>query len=128
MIPRFFITIEVPLQFGIDIFLAENINKSFGNLPCARCISLVNPIHQRSIAVSRQANQSVCIFSEFIERDSALTRLRMLRHPQLHQRDQPAKILITATIANEERQREGGWSNRTTFSSKVQGPRSNVSR
>ena len=56
MIARFFFTIEMTLQLGINIFLAENIDKflcgSLGN----PCVSVVNISRNRSIVFTSQAN------------------------------------------------------------------------
>src|SRR5437764_12045051 len=106
MIPRLFIAIEMALQLGIDIFSTKDVDEFLCYLFGFSASSVVKCARQRSIAITRQTNEPFCVFSQLIERHCTLARLCMLRHAQLHQSDQTAKILIAGAIANDDRQDE----------------------
>src|SRR5438045_170361 len=59
MIACFFITIEVTLQFNIDIVSAENVHEFLCDPVCALRVSVVNSILQWPIFSSSQAHQSI---------------------------------------------------------------------
>ena len=106
MIARFLCAIEMTLQLGINILTTKDFNQLFCGSFCFSVSSVVQSFRNRSIVITSQANQSFCIFSQFIRRHRAFPRLYMLRHAQLHQGDQPAEILIARAITDEKRKRD----------------------
>src|SRR5258706_16049385 len=104
MVPRFFITIEVTLQLGIDISLAEDIEEPFSislRTSVLLCVSVVNLLCQRPIISASQTNQSFRMLSQLIRRHRALARFGMFRHAQFHQGNQAAEIFIPGAILDE---------------------------
>jgi hypothetical protein len=87
MVPRFFFAIEMPLQFGVDIFFAKDVDEFLGGFLCFSGCSVVKVFRQRPVFRARQAHQPVRVLRQFIPGHGALPRLRMLRHTQLHQSD-----------------------------------------
>src|SRR5258708_1882201 len=103
MIARFLFTIEVTLQLSVNVLMTKDFNQLFRGSFCFSVSSVVNALRNRPVAITSQADQPFRIFSQFIRRYCALARYGVLRHAQLHQSDQAAKILIASAITNEQR-------------------------
>src|SRR6267143_3976123 len=105
LVARFLYAIEMALQFGINVLFAKHIDEPLRCslcFLCPLCVSSVKCFCEGPIATACQTNQSFRMRGEFFRCNRALTRLGMLRHTQLHQRDQATEILIAGAIADEE--------------------------
>jgi hypothetical protein len=94
------------LQLGINVSLAENVDQPLRRslrMLCTLHDSVVKRARERTIFCASQTDQTFRVRRQFLKRGGALSRLCMLRHTQLHQRDQATEILIAEAIAYEER-------------------------
>src|SRR5437016_3624558 len=105
MIARFFFTIEMTLQLGVNVFFAKDVDEPLSCFLCllrALRVSVVIKSKWPIISTS-QTNQSFRMLSQFFRRYRTLARLCMFWHAQLHQSDQATKVLIAGAITNQER-------------------------
>src|SRR5262245_36490164 len=102
MIACFLLAIKMTLQFRINILRAENFYELLRGSLRLPGVS-VKIFRQWAVTITSQANQTFGMTRQLIRRDRTLAGLCMLGHTQLHQGDQPAKILVAGAIPNQER-------------------------
>src|SRR5581483_2077678 len=109
----FFCTIEVALQFDINVFAAKNAGETFNGSAGFVCSAVSESVGEEAIIAAGKADQAVGKFGEVFFTGGNGGRISVLGSTHFHAGDQAAEVLVAGARGDEERQVVSGFTTET---------------
>ena len=109
----FFFTIEVALQFDIDVVASVDVNERFDAGASGVGPTFTQRGGERATFISGETDQALRVFAQVGLRGGDDGGIAVLRSTHLHARDQAAEVLVAVAVANNEWTVDSGrWTER----------------